>query len=114
MSEAAEESGLHEYIDAEIVIEDLKTPAQEKTLYGTLEKLSGVHKISIKGGKASVNYEPVCITQKEILGAIESAGFHTAEDHSAPRRRSPMPLSTAREEIEASNLNSEILREQAI
>ena len=84
MSEAAEESGLHEYIDAEIVIEDLKTPAQEKTLYGILEKLSGVHKISIKGGKVSVNYEPVCITEKEILGAIESAGFRTADEHSAP------------------------------
>jgi hypothetical protein len=86
MAETAEESALHEYIDAEILIEDLRTPTQEKTLSDTLEKLKGVHKLSIK--KVSVQYEPVRITEKTIIAAIQGAGFRIADEHSAPT--SPM------------------------
>ena len=79
---------MHEYIDAEIVIEDLKTPTQEKTLYNTLEKLKGVHNVTIKNEKVSVQYEPVHVTEKAIVAAIQSAGFRIADEHYAPA--SPM------------------------
>ena len=79
---------MHEYIDAEILIEDLKTPTQEKTLYDTLEKLKGVHNVTIKNEKVSVQYEPVRVTEKAIIAAIQGAGFRIAEEHSAPT--SPM------------------------
>ena len=69
MAEPAKESGLQEYIDAEIVIEDLKTPTQEKTLCDTLEKLKGVHNVTIKNEKVSVQYEPVRLTEKAIVAA---------------------------------------------
>jgi copper chaperone CopZ len=83
MTESSEDSGLHEYVDAEFVIEDLKTPTQEKTLYATLENLNGVHNVTIKGGKVSVKYEPVCMTEKEIVVAIEGTGFRIADANSA-------------------------------
>ena len=88
MAEPAEESALHEYIDAEILIEDLKTPTQEKTLYDTLEKLKGVHNVTVKNEKVSVQYEPVHVTEKAIIAAIQGAGFRVADQHSAPS--SPM------------------------
>ena len=84
MAEPAEESALHEYIDAEILIEDLKTPTREKTLSDILEKLRGVHNVTIKNEKVSVQYEPVRVTQKAIIAAIQGAGFRIAEEHSAP------------------------------
>jgi copper chaperone CopZ len=82
MAESAEEPGLHEYIDTEIVIEDLKAPTQEKTLYDTLEKLTGVHNVTIKNEKVSVRYEPVRVTEKAIAAAIQGAGFRIADEHS--------------------------------
>jgi copper chaperone CopZ len=88
MAEPTEESGLHEYIDTELVIEDLKTPTQEKALYDTLEKLKGVHNVTIKNEKVSVRYEPVRVTEEAIVAAIEGAGFRIADQHSAPA--SPM------------------------
>ena len=88
MAEPAKESGLQEYIDAEIVIEGLKTPTQEKTLCDTLEKLKGVHNVTIKNEKVSVQYEPVRVTEKTIIAAIRDAGFRIADEHSAPA--SPM------------------------
>ena len=88
MAEPAGESALNEYIDAEILIEDLKAPTQEKTLYDTLEKLKGVHNVTIKNEKVSVQYEPVRVTEKAIIAAIQGAGFRIAEEHSAPT--SPM------------------------
>ena len=87
MAEPAKESGLQEYIDAEIVIEGLKTPTQEKTLCDTLEKLKGVHNVTIKNEKVSVQYEPVRLTEKAIVAAIH-AGFRITDQHSAPS--SPM------------------------
>ena len=88
MAEPTEQSALHEYIDAEIVIEDLKTPTQEKTLYDTLEKLKGVHNLTVKNEKVSVQYEPVHVTEKAIIAAIQGAGFRIAGEHSVPA--SPM------------------------
>ena len=85
MSEAAEESGLHEYIDAEIAIESLTTPTQEKALYTALDGLNGVHNVSIKEGKVSVKYEPVCVTEQEIVAAIQSAGFRVVAEESTLR-----------------------------
>src|SRR5438045_9671238 len=84
MAEATDRSGLHEYIDAEIAIERLTTPTQEKALYAALEGLNGVHNVSIKEGKVSVKYEPVCVTEQEIVAAIQSAGFRVADQQSAP------------------------------
>ena len=88
MAVPAKESGLQEYIDAEIVIEDLKTPTQEKTLCDTLEKLKGVHNVTIKNEKVSVQYEPVRVTEKTIIDAIQGGGFRIADERSAPA--SPM------------------------
>ena len=88
MADQTQESGLHEYIDAEIVIEDLKTPTQEKILHDTLEKLKGVHNVTIKNEKVSVQYEPVHVTEKAIVAAIQGAGFRIADEHYAPA--SPM------------------------
>ena len=85
---------MHEYIDAEILIEDLKTPTQEKTLSDTLEKLEGVHNVTIRNEKVSVQYEPVRVTEKAIIAAIQGAGFGIADAHSAPA--SPMIDALAR------------------
>jgi len=84
LGEPADESGLHEYIDATIFIESLTTPAQEKALYAALDELNGVHNVSIKEGKVWVKYEPVCVTEQEIVAAIQSAGFRVADQQSAP------------------------------
>ena len=87
MAGPAEEPGLHEYIDAGILIEDLKTPTQEKTLSDTLEKLKGVHNVTIKNEKVSVQYEPVRVTEKTIIDAIQGGGFRIADERSAPASR---------------------------
>lgn len=84
MAEPADKSTLHEYIDAEILIEDLKAPTQEKAVYDALEKLEGVHNVTIKNEKVSVQYEPVHVTEKAIIAAIQGAGFRIAGEHSAP------------------------------
>jgi len=79
---------VREYIDAEIFIEDLKTPTQEKTLYDILEKVKGVRNVTIKNEKVSIQYDPVRVAGKAIIAAIQGAGFRIVEDHSAPA--SPM------------------------
>lgn len=79
-NESASEAGLHEYVDAQIVVADLKTPAQEQTMRDLLEKIDGVKALSIRGQTISVNYEPVIVSEKELHAAIERAGFKVTKE----------------------------------
>ena len=77
--DVADDSSLHEYIDAEISLDPLATPPQEKILHISLERLPGVKNVTIVDGKVAVRYEPVQVTKRELVQAIQSAGFHTTE-----------------------------------
>ena len=81
--EGSDSAALHEYIDAEIAVDGLETPGQEKTLYAALEHLEGVQSVNIAGAKVTVHYEPVEITKSQLIDAIQGAGFRIAEIESA-------------------------------
>jgi len=77
--DAAKDSALHEYIDAEVAVDALETPGQEKALYAALQRLPGVENMSIADGKVALRYEPVRITKAKLIQAIQGAGFRTNE-----------------------------------
>ena len=77
--DAAKDSALHEYVDAEVAVDGLENPGQEKRLYTALQPLPGVQSVSIAGGKVAVHYEPVRITKAQLIEAIQGAGFRIAE-----------------------------------
>lgn len=78
--ESASEAALHEYVDAQIIVADLKTPAQEQTLRDLLGKIDGVKNVSVRGETISVHYEPVSVSEKELHAAIEQAGFRITKE----------------------------------
>ena len=82
--DAAKDSALHEYVDAEVAVDALETPGQEKALYAALQRLPGVQNVSIAGGKVAVRYEPVRITKERLIDVIQGAGFRIAEIESGP------------------------------
>jgi len=82
--DAAKDSALHEYVDAEVAVDGLENPGQEKTLYTALEPLPGVQSVSIAGGKVAVHYEPVRITKAQLIEAIQGAGFRIAQVELGP------------------------------
>jgi len=73
-----------EYIDAEIVVDGLKSPADEQALNAALSGLEGLQSLSISGGKISVEYDPVQITKAQIGEVIARAGYRVGEVESAP------------------------------
>ncbi|MGI9087034.1 MAG: heavy-metal-associated domain-containing protein [Chthoniobacterales bacterium] len=81
VADVPDESGLHEYIDAEFTVEKADSPTAERTLRDALENLEGVQSISLRGGKVAVNYEPVSISEKQLHAAIERAGFRISSEH---------------------------------
>src|SRR5436190_18735564 len=77
--DAAKDSALHEYVDAEVAVDGLENPGQERTLYAALERLPGVQNVSIAGGKVTLRYEPVRITKLQLIQAIQATGFRITE-----------------------------------
>ncbi len=75
MSESETAASLHEYIDAAIHLRKPGSPAQEQVLRDSLAKQKGVQDLGIARDKVSVNYEPLFLTEKEIISAVERAGF---------------------------------------
>ena len=84
MPDAANEAGLHEYIDAEMTVAGLETPAQQTTLRELLSKMQGVQSVSIFGGKLAINYEPVFVSEKQLAAAVRGAGFQVSDEHLTP------------------------------
>jgi len=74
----------HEYIDAEIAVAGLDSPADEQALDAALRGLEGIQSLSISGGKISVEYDPVEITKAQLGEAIARAGYRVEEVESAP------------------------------
>src|SRR5437762_4072613 len=73
---AAESSVPHEFIDAEISVEGLRTPADENVLNSALSGLEGIQRLAVSHGTVSVEYEPVLITKAQLGERIERAGYH--------------------------------------
>jgi hypothetical protein len=79
--EPPNESGLHEYVDAEFSIDGLESPVREKALRDVLEQLPSLGSLRILQGKVTAHYEPVLFSQKKLEEAIERAGFQISESH---------------------------------
>jgi copper chaperone CopZ len=75
----APDSVPHEYVDAEISVIGLETPADEQTLNSVLSKLDGIQNLRIERGLVAVEYDPLQITKVKISEAIGGAGFRVAE-----------------------------------
>lgn len=81
MSESASAAGLHEYIDEEIQLGEPGSPAQEELLRDSLAGQKGVQQVVIAPDKIAVHYEPLFVRAKEIIAAIERAGFKIKNAH---------------------------------
>ena len=82
--EASNESGLHEYVDAEFSVDGLESPVREKALRDALEQLPSLEGLSILHGKVTVHYEPVLFSEKKLEEVILRAGFQISEAHVTP------------------------------
>jgi copper chaperone CopZ len=69
----------HEFIDAEISVAGLETPADEQTLTSALSGLDGIQTLNISKGKVAVEYDPICVTKAQLSEVISRAGFRVAE-----------------------------------
>jgi hypothetical protein len=94
-TDASNEAGLHEYVDAEFTVIGLESPSKEKALQDVLKPLPGLESLSISHGKVMVHYEPVLLSRKQIEGAIQRAGFQISETHATDS--SPMTDAFAEE-----------------
>jgi copper chaperone CopZ len=74
----------HDFIDAEISVAGLKTPADEQALNSALSELDGIQTLNISGGKIAVEYDPLRITKAQLSEVIGRAGFRVAEVESGP------------------------------
>ena len=90
-----EETGLHEYVDAEFTVAGLESPGREKGLRDALEKLPGLKSLSIFHGRVMAHYEPVLLSRKHLEEAILRAGFQISETHATDS--SPMTDAFAEE-----------------
>ena len=74
----------HEFIDAEISITGLETPADEQALHSALSGLDGIQTLHISRGKVAVEYDPMQVTKAQLSEVISRAGFRVAEVESRP------------------------------
>lgn len=95
MDEPSSSDPLHEFVDVEITVRGAENPARQAELSKLLQKFEGIRSLSLAGGKIALTYEPVLVTQHEVLDAIHQAGFETGEVDSSPSS----PLSDALEKI---------------
>jgi copper chaperone CopZ len=75
----APDSVPHDFIDAEISVAGLETPADEQTLTTALSGLDGIESLRISTGNVAVEYDPVRINKARISEAINGAGFRVVE-----------------------------------
>jgi len=69
----------HEFVDAEISVAGLETPAHEQALNTALGELDGIESLTISPGKIAVEYDPLRITQAKLSEVIRTAGFGVDE-----------------------------------
>ena len=69
----------HDFIDAEISVAGLETPADEQMLTSALSGLDGIDNLRISTGKVAVEYDPVRITKARLSEAITAVGFRVVE-----------------------------------
>jgi copper chaperone CopZ len=69
----------HNFVDAEISVAGLETPADEQALNSVLSGLDGIKNLNISVGNVAVEYDPVRITKRQISEAIKGAGFDVRE-----------------------------------
>ena len=93
--EPPDETGLHEYVDAEFTVAGLESPSREKELCDALKKLPGLESFSIFHGRLMAHYEPVLLSRKHLEEAIQRAGFQISETHATDS--SPMTDAFAEE-----------------
>ncbi len=75
----AQNSGIHEYISAEFAVDELDSPSVEKELCDKIEKLQGLKSFTISHGKATAQYDPIVISEKQIEEAIRNARLKICE-----------------------------------
>jgi copper chaperone CopZ len=81
-ADASSADPLHEWIDVEMTIAGLSSPADEQALSKAVGELPGIKTFTVSAGKLAVEYEPVTITKARIHEAIERAGFRIADEES--------------------------------
>jgi hypothetical protein len=81
LTDSANETGLHEYVDAEFTVAGLESPSDEKGLREALDKVPGLESHSISHGRLMTHYEPVLLSQKQLEETIQRAGFQISETH---------------------------------
>jgi hypothetical protein len=74
----------HEFIDAEMSVDGIQNPSDEKSLSTAFTGLAGIRNFTIARGKISVEYDPVEITREQLSEAIVRAGYRVADVESGP------------------------------
>lgn len=75
---------LTEFVDAEIFVEGLETPTEEKRLQDELARIDGIAESHIAHGRVDLHYNPIAVTKTEISQRIEKKGFHVTAVEAAP------------------------------
>jgi len=61
--------------ELDLVIEDMKTPEDEKTVQDVLESISGVQAARIVPEGAWIRYESSQVTKEDVCEALTEAGY---------------------------------------
>lgn len=82
MSESSD--SLTEFMDAEFVVGQATSPADEEKLRSALGPMPGIVDLTIAHGRVDVRYDPMSVTKKEIAQRIEAAGYRISDVQTAP------------------------------
>jgi hypothetical protein len=69
----------HEFIDVELEVEGLRSPTDEQKLTGALNGLDGIRSVALLNGKLTIEYEPVRVTEAELVEILARAGFRARQ-----------------------------------
>ena len=70
-------------VDTEILVEGLKSPADQQRLQGSLAALPGVESLTFAERRFAIRYDPERVTKTRLCELITQAGFQVAEVKSA-------------------------------
>jgi hypothetical protein len=74
---------LQVFVDIEIVVEGLKTPADQQKLEGALAALPGIKSLNFVEKRIAIRYDPETVTKAKLCALIAEAGFQVTDVESA-------------------------------
>ena len=82
--EPAADSTPHEFIDVELGIDGMQTPADEQILSDMLAKVEGIRTFNVSPGHVAIEYEPVRITESQLAEKIVQLGYRVVDVEIGP------------------------------